>query len=338
VLPKVTILIPTYRRPQPLRRALKSALAQTFRDFEVQVCDDASGDETAAVTAEFAARDRRVKYVGRAQNLGMIGNFVRSTEDVRTPFFTVLDDDDVAMPDFLESGLAQLERFSEAPIYCGLLVFCSEAGDCLGAPAAPGAEGLHQPPALMEMMRSQSLGGVIFRTEGLRRAGGLDAEINFSFDTDLLWRIAARWPIVVGRQPGVLHFVYDASVGNSLRAEISLKALRRMYTKTQNDVRDCSAEAMARLREVISDSYARLALHAIQTGQLESAAAAGRVLRLEMNRRLVGLCFERIAASPRLSRPIARLVHNTRGWQQSRRMRKFRHFNPLIRQALQALA
>jgi len=321
-----------------LRRALKSALGQSFRDFEVQVCDDASGDETAAVTAEFAARDRRVKYVGRAQNLGMIGNFVRSTEDVRTPFFTVLDDDDVAMPDFLEIGLAQLERFSEAPIYCGLLVFCSEMGDCLGAPTAPGGEDLYQPPALMEMMRSQSLGGVIFRTEGLRCAGGLDPEISFSFDTDLLWRIAARRPIVVGRQPGVLHFVYDASVGNSLRAESWLNALRRMYAKSRNDARDCSAEAGARLREVISGSYARIALQALQAGQFDSAAAAGRILRLEMNRRLIGFCFERIAASPVLARPIARLVQESRDWQEVRRKRKFRHFNPLIRQALQALA
>jgi glycosyltransferase involved in cell wall biosynthesis len=173
VLPKVTILIPTYRRPKSLRRALKSALTQRFADFEVRVCDDASGDETGAVVAEFSATDKRVKYILREKNLGMIGNFVRSIEDVRTPFFTALDDD-VLLPNFLESGLAQLKHFPEAPIYCGQVVFSSEEGDCLGGPAGPSTEGVHRPPALMEMMRSQSLGGVIFRTEGLRRTGGLD--------------------------------------------------------------------------------------------------------------------------------------------------------------------
>jgi hypothetical protein len=111
-----------------------------------------------------------------------------------------------------------------------------------------------------------------------------------------------------------------------------------MYAKTQNGARDCSVEAAARLRAVISGSYARLALQAIQSGELASAAAAGRILRLEMNRRLVRLCFERIAASTLLSRPAARLVRDARNWQQSHRKRKYRHYNQLIRQALKALA
>jgi glycosyltransferase involved in cell wall biosynthesis len=335
--PKVTILIPTYRRPKSLRRAILSTLTQSVPDFEVRVCDDASGDETGAVTREMAARDSRVKYIDRVQNLGMVGNFARSIEEVETPFFTVLDDDDVMMPDFLAAGLDALKRYDQASIYCGLLVLCSEDGDCLGAPEVPAAGGLHWPPALLKMMRRQSLGGVIFRTDGLRRAGGLDPEINFSFDTDILWRIAACWPIALGAEPGILHFVYEASVGNTLRAETSLKTLRQMYEKTRAGRLDCSAEAAAELREVISGSYARQALQAIQNGELEAAATAAGVLRQEMDRRLSGLCLEAIAASSLLSRTLAGFIRGGRDWQESRRRRKYRHYNQLIKRTLEAL-
>ena len=37
-MPKVSICIPTYKRPELLKVALDSCLAQTFKDFEVVIC------------------------------------------------------------------------------------------------------------------------------------------------------------------------------------------------------------------------------------------------------------------------------------------------------------
>ncbi|RKX41747.1 MAG: glycosyltransferase family 2 protein, partial [Thermotogae bacterium] len=60
--PLITTIIPTYRRPKLLQRAIKSVLNQTYPHFQVCVYDNASGDETAEVVAEFAKKDPRVKY------------------------------------------------------------------------------------------------------------------------------------------------------------------------------------------------------------------------------------------------------------------------------------
>ena len=83
----ITTIIPTYRRPQLLRRAVMSVLNQTMHNFKVCVYDNASGDETAAVVAEMAESDPRVEYYCHSSNLGAINNFNHGMKHVRTPYF-----------------------------------------------------------------------------------------------------------------------------------------------------------------------------------------------------------------------------------------------------------
>lgn len=49
----VSIVIPTYNRANDLRRCLFSLVSQTYRNFEVIVCDDGSTDDSEVVVKEF---------------------------------------------------------------------------------------------------------------------------------------------------------------------------------------------------------------------------------------------------------------------------------------------
>ena len=80
--PQITTIIPTYRRPHLLRRAIQGVLNQTYSDFQVCVYDNASGDETAQVVAEFAARDNRVKYHCHSQNIGAFLSAANASDGV----------------------------------------------------------------------------------------------------------------------------------------------------------------------------------------------------------------------------------------------------------------
>ena len=83
----VSIVLPVHRVQGYLRQCLDSLLGQSFADFEVIAVDDCSPDHSAAILAEYAARDSRVRVVtspvnlglGRARNLGLdhaCGEFV----------------------------------------------------------------------------------------------------------------------------------------------------------------------------------------------------------------------------------------------------------------------
>jgi glycosyltransferase involved in cell wall biosynthesis len=100
--PLITTIIPTYRRPKLLRRAIKSVLNQTYPHFQVCVYDNASWDETADVVAEIAKKDARVKYHCHAENIGAIRNFNYGMVHVNTPFFSFLSDDDILFQNLMK--------------------------------------------------------------------------------------------------------------------------------------------------------------------------------------------------------------------------------------------
>jgi glycosyltransferase involved in cell wall biosynthesis len=63
--PTVSVIIPTYKRPAKLLRALRSVLEQDFGDFEVLVVDDnpPDSDERRLTIAALDGADPRVRHL-----------------------------------------------------------------------------------------------------------------------------------------------------------------------------------------------------------------------------------------------------------------------------------
>ena len=69
-MPACTVVIPTYNHTDELSESLASLIAQTFRDWEAYVVDDAStlGDVQAVIQA---GSDKRIHYVRQPVNRGL---------------------------------------------------------------------------------------------------------------------------------------------------------------------------------------------------------------------------------------------------------------------------
>lgn len=105
----VSVGLPTYNRPEGLRRTLSQLTSQTYKALEIIVSDNASPDDgPRLVTEEFVARDPRVRYVRQATNLGAAANFDYVLRAARGEFFMWAADDDEWAPAFVERCLANI--------------------------------------------------------------------------------------------------------------------------------------------------------------------------------------------------------------------------------------
>lgn len=112
--PKVSIGVPVYNGAATLAAMLDTLLKQTFEDFEIVISDNASTDATAAICADYAERDPRVRVVRQAENIGPERNFKFVLDEARAPYFMWSAADDFRSPDYLDENV----RFLEAhPVY-----------------------------------------------------------------------------------------------------------------------------------------------------------------------------------------------------------------------------
>lgn len=61
--PLISVIIPAYNASACIREALTSLLQQRFTHFEILVVDGASKDNTTTIVKEYAAQDKRVRFV-----------------------------------------------------------------------------------------------------------------------------------------------------------------------------------------------------------------------------------------------------------------------------------
>jgi glycosyltransferase involved in cell wall biosynthesis len=112
--PTISVGIPLYNAEKYVQGALDAIAAQTFRDFEVVISDNASTDQTYDICREFAAKDPRFRIVRNGTNLGASKNFNRVFELSNAPFFRWAAYDDLMGPRALEVCLAALQQNPDA--------------------------------------------------------------------------------------------------------------------------------------------------------------------------------------------------------------------------------
>jgi glycosyltransferase involved in cell wall biosynthesis len=107
---RVSVALPVYNGDNYVAEALESTLAQTYKDFDVIISDNASTDGTEEICRRYAKRDPRVHYYRSEVNHGVYWNFRRGLELSHGEYFMWLAHDDTLAPEFLEQCVAALDR------------------------------------------------------------------------------------------------------------------------------------------------------------------------------------------------------------------------------------
>jgi glycosyltransferase involved in cell wall biosynthesis len=112
-IPDVSVVIPTWNRPDLVLRAVRSVLAQTVDAVEVIVVVDGPGDATPAALEEIG--DPRVRALVLAEKGGAPNARNVGVEAAQAPWTALLDDDDEWLPNKLEIQLG-LAKGAAAPM------------------------------------------------------------------------------------------------------------------------------------------------------------------------------------------------------------------------------
>jgi glycosyltransferase involved in cell wall biosynthesis len=113
-VPAVSVILATYNWSSVLRLAVRSVLAQRFRNFELLVVGDCCSDDTEQVVASFG--DPRIRWHNLLQNTGnQAGPNNAGLEMARGEFIAYMHQDDLWFPEHLEV-LVPAMRGGAAPL------------------------------------------------------------------------------------------------------------------------------------------------------------------------------------------------------------------------------
>ncbi len=102
---KFSIITPTYKRPEKLKRAVASVLSQTYPDWEMIIVNDSPEDSSYRDISLAVKKDARIKYLVNVKNSGVNFSRNRALDVVSndTNWIIFLDDDDYLTTDALET-------------------------------------------------------------------------------------------------------------------------------------------------------------------------------------------------------------------------------------------
>ena len=126
---KISVCIPTYKRPDFLRLALQSCFDQTHQPFEILIGDDSPNDDSEKMLKSWENQnDINVRYFHHKPSKGQAQNINSLFESVEGDLVLLLHDDDELLPTALQTLTSVFETHQEVDAAFGKQQFMNNAG------------------------------------------------------------------------------------------------------------------------------------------------------------------------------------------------------------------
>ncbi len=288
--PLITVIIPTFRRPKSLRRAILSVLNQTFSAFQICVYDDASNDNTQNVVTKLAKTDSRIKYYRHEQTIGAAENFNYGLIRVDTPYFSFLSDDDLLLPHFFEAAMQSLSANPDVMFYAGLTLVV-EDNTIIGVSKNGGRFGYLAPPdSLLDIADHQVMwNSLVFRSKVVDCVGLLDVAVGGPADIDFEFRVAAHHPVIISTEPSAIYTLHAQNFyARSSDYRLYLPGFKRIISKMMSDESlslDTRIQIKNKLNAWLATLLIALAERASLKGEVDNVSAIAEILTRFCNKK-----------------------------------------------------
>jgi glycosyltransferase EpsE len=190
--PKVSVVVAAYNLQHVIEKSLQSVLDQTFKDFEIVVCEDCSTDGTFEILRKMADKDDRIVLLRNEKNTGQAYARNRCFSEARGEYIAIHDGDDFSVPERLEKQTAFLDGHPEYAFVSGLMRTLDDSGN-LSLRSKGHAGKVEKEDFLWGLPFCHP--ATMFRRDAIRKVGGyrVDPVTRFRNET-MTWSCACmRW-------------------------------------------------------------------------------------------------------------------------------------------------
>lgn len=171
---KFSITIPAFKQKY-LYEAIESCLAQTYKDFELIIVDDASPEDLKSVVDRF--QDSRIRYYRNEKNCGalhVVDNWNICLGYAKGDYVICMGDDDCLLPSCLEEYSKLIDKYPDLDIYHGMTEIIDENGNVTNMQEArPEREGMYSMiSGRLRNSRLQYIGDWLFKRTALEQLNG----------------------------------------------------------------------------------------------------------------------------------------------------------------------
>lgn len=201
---RITICIPTHRRPSLLMQCVHSCFMQDYRPIEIDISDNSVADDTRALVSSLVPPEGiTLRYWRNSPPIGPVENQKKLFAEARGKYFVWMNDDDVLVPGAVSAMAASFNRASDVVVSYGIEQLINPAGEILPDVSArwnvehkqlPQFTGLRRDLLVCAFWKQMPHVGFLVSTEAARKVGIRDrSEVGLASDTDFAIRLGLTY-------------------------------------------------------------------------------------------------------------------------------------------------
>lgn len=235
--PRVSIVVTCFEQGRWVVECLDGIRAQTFRDWELVIVDDVSGDDTRDVVEAWLREhggDLDARLVVNPRNVGLTTTLNLAFEECAGEYFAYCGGDDAWHPQKLERQVEALDAAdgSTAVVYVDARLVdadgvVTQVSDLQGRGFVPPPTG----DVFDALVRANFIipSGCLYRRAAIEGIGGWDPDLHFE-DWDLFLRLAEHHRFAVVDEPLIDYRVHPQSMSRR-RVSPMLESRLRLLAK-----------------------------------------------------------------------------------------------------------
>jgi glycosyltransferase EpsE len=127
--PKISVIMGIYNCEKTLSESIDSLFYQTYKDFELIICDDGSKDNSYQIAKQYADKYSNIVLLKNEKNMGLNFTLNHCLKFAKGLYIARQDSDDISLPNRFEREIKIIENNPNIAIVSCSLIHFNEEGN-----------------------------------------------------------------------------------------------------------------------------------------------------------------------------------------------------------------